>query len=49
MGKRVSISVSGGLWFVAWLFTVGYAKLGFWSGVLAILIWPYFLGDALAR
>jgi hypothetical protein len=46
--SETSISISG-LWFAAWLFTVGYAKLGFWSAVLAILIWPYFLGGALAR
>jgi hypothetical protein len=46
--SETSISISG-LWFAAWLFTVGYAKLSFWSAVLAILIWPYFLGGALAR
>jgi hypothetical protein len=37
MDKEMSISISS-LWFAAWLFTVGYAKLGFWSAVLAILI-----------
>jgi len=37
-------TVSGGAWIAAWLFTLGYLKLGFWNGVLAILIWPYFLG-----
>jgi hypothetical protein len=35
---------SGGLWFAAWLFTIGYLHLSFWWGVLAILIWPYLLG-----
>lgn len=34
----------GGLWMAAWLFTVGYLQLGFWQGVLAVLVWPYFLG-----
>lgn len=38
---------SGGLWFAAWLFTLGYLQLGFWKGVLAILVWPYFLGVSL--
>jgi hypothetical protein len=34
----------GGLWFAAWLFTIGYLHLHFWRGVLAIIIWPYYLG-----
>jgi hypothetical protein len=35
---------AGGLWFAAWLFTIGYLHLTFWRGVLAIVIWPYYLG-----
>lgn len=35
----------GVLWFIGWLFTVGFLHFGFWKGVLALLIWPYFLGD----
>ena len=27
-----------------WLFTLGYLQLAFWKGVLAIFIWPYYLG-----
>ncbi|HUY62343.1 MAG TPA: hypothetical protein VMV50_00925 [Candidatus Paceibacterota bacterium] len=38
----------GGLWLAAWLFTVGYLHLAFWQGVLAIIIWPYYIGAALA-
>lgn len=38
--------VSGGFWFAAWLFTIGFLKLSFWQGVLAIIIWPYYLGIA---
>jgi len=34
----------GGLWCAMWLFTIGYLKLSFWWGVLAIVIWPYLLG-----
>lgn len=37
-------TVSGGLWFAAWIFTIGYLKLAFWQGVLALVIWPYYLG-----
>ncbi|MGJ3232531.1 MAG: hypothetical protein ACFE0P_12095 [Oceanicaulis sp.] len=46
--KTISIQQHSGLgmlWFAGWLFTIGYLKLGFWSGVLALLVWPYFLGS----
>lgn len=34
----------GGLWFAAWLFTIGYLHLSFWKGVFALVVWPYFIG-----
>lgn len=40
--------LGGGVWFGAWLFTIGYLHLSFWQGVLAIIIWPYYLGVHLA-
>jgi len=36
----------GLLWAAGWLFTLGYLQLGFWKGVLAIIVWPYFIGAA---
>lgn len=39
-------SVTGGLWFAGWLFTIGFLKLVFWQGVLALVLWPYYLGVA---
>jgi hypothetical protein len=39
---------SGGLWFVGWLFTIGYLQLSFGKGLLAIVIWPYYIGASLA-
>jgi hypothetical protein len=36
------------VWFAGWLFTIGYLKLGFWQGALALLIWPYYIGVALS-
>ena len=27
------------------LFTIGYLKLAFWQGVLALFIWPFYLGS----
>ena len=35
----------GGVWFAAWLFTIGYLHLNFWRGVLALIIWPYYIGS----
>ena len=37
----------GSIWAIGWLFTIGYLHLTFWKAVLALLIWPYFLGTAL--
>ena len=31
-------------WFSAWLFTIGFLHLTFWKGLLAIVLWPYYLG-----
>ena len=36
------------VWFIGWLFTIGFIKVTFWKAVLALLVWPYFLGSALA-
>jgi len=37
-------SVGGLLWVSGWLFTIGFLKLTFWKGVLAVLLWPYYVG-----
>jgi hypothetical protein len=37
-------SFSGTVWIAAWLFTIGFLRLGFWKAVIAIVGWPYFLG-----
>ena len=37
----------GGLWYVGWLFTVSLAQLSFGKALLALLIWPWYLGVAL--
>jgi hypothetical protein len=37
-------SAAGLLWFMGWLFTIGFVHLSFWNGVLAIVLWPYNLG-----
>ena len=45
--KKIKIeqhSRIGLIWFAGWLFTIGYLKLTFWKGVLALVIWPYYIG-----
>jgi hypothetical protein len=37
--------LSGMLWFAGWLFTIAFAKLIWWKAVLALILWPYFLGE----
>ena len=37
----------GGFWFAAWMFVIGILDLSFWQAVVAIIIWPYYLGHAL--
>jgi hypothetical protein len=43
---RAVVSIAP-LWTIGWLFTIGFAHPFFWKAVLAILIWPYYLGLAL--
>ena len=31
-------------WFAGWLFTIGFLHLSFWTGVWAIVLWPYYIG-----
>ena len=36
------------LWMIGWLFAIGYLHPSFWRAVLMLLIWPFYLGRALA-
>jgi uncharacterized membrane protein len=42
-------TITGPLWFIGWLFTIGYLRLAFWKGVLALIVWPYYLGSFLRK
>ena len=48
--KHIHRSDMGGLgglvWFAGWLFTIGYLHLPFGRALLALVIWPYYLGAA---
>jgi len=37
-------SATGLSWIAGWLFTIGFLKLAFWKGLLALLVWPYYIG-----
>jgi hypothetical protein len=40
--------IFGPVWLIGWLFSIGYCGMPFfWKGLLALLIWPYYLGAAL--
>lgn len=47
-GSRVIRVDSGAgiFWLIGWLFTIAFAKLVWWQALLAIVLWPYFLGLA---
>ena len=48
MSNKVQVvGVGGPVWLIGWLFTLGFVHLTFAKGVLAVLIWPYYLGRAL--
>ncbi|PQA86893.1 hypothetical protein [Hyphococcus luteus] len=47
MNKAIRIEQHSGLgmlWFLGWLFSLGFLKMSFWKGLLALFVWPYFLG-----
>lgn len=37
----------GPIWYIGWLFTVAFVHLSFSKALLALIIWPYYLGSAL--
>jgi hypothetical protein len=50
MSKKVEVAgIMGPVWFIGWLFTLGFLKLSFFQGLLALIIWPYYLGDFISK
>ena len=45
-GGGAPAATGGAIWFIGFLFTIGYANLVWWKILLGIIIWPYFLGVA---
>ena len=44
---KVEDSLGGIVWFIGWIFTIGFVKLVWWQAILGLVIWPYYLGLAL--
>lgn len=47
MNERAAGALIGPVWFIGWLFTIGYAKLIWWQAIIAFVLWPYYLGMTL--
>lgn len=43
---RVDTGLTGIIWFIGFLFTIGFTKLVWWQIMLSLIIWPYYLGVA---
>jgi hypothetical protein len=46
---HVGSHLAGAIWFMGWLFTIGFAKLLWWQMILGIVVWPYFMGAFLSK
>ncbi len=46
-GSNASGAAAGVIWFIGWLFTIGFAQLVWWKIILGIVVWPYFLALAI--
>ncbi len=42
-----SAGAAGVIWFIGWLFTIGFVNLVWWKILLGVIIWPFYLGQAL--
>ena len=44
---KVHADITGPIWFIGWLFTIGFAEIAGWKILLALVVWPLYLGQAL--
>lgn len=50
MSRKVEVAgIMGPVWFIGWLFSLGFLKLSFFQGLLALIIWPYYIGDFISK
>lgn len=43
---QVETGLTGIVWLIGWMFTIAFAKLIWWQALLALVVWPYYLGIA---
>ena len=49
MSRKAEVAgIMGPIWFIGLLFTIGFLKLTFFKGLLALILWPYYIGDFLS-
>ncbi|MBU0519670.1 hypothetical protein KKA00_10310 [bacterium] len=46
--KGCHTSSGGAIWILGWMFTLGFLKLVWWKALLGLVLWPWYLGNALA-
>jgi hypothetical protein len=44
-GMKNAGAFGGTIWFIGWLFTIGFADLTWWKIIIGVVVWPFFLGD----
>jgi hypothetical protein len=49
MSKGNVGTLGGVVWFIGWLFTIGFANLVWWKIILGIVVWPFYLGDVVLK
>jgi hypothetical protein len=37
----------GVIWCIGWMFTIGFLQLIWWKALLALIVWPWYLGVAI--
>jgi hypothetical protein len=46
--RKIEVANQIPIWLIGWLFTIGYCGLDLVRALFAIVLWPYYLGSALA-
>jgi len=40
---------AGGFWFAGWMFTMGMTHPAFYKWLLGLIVWPFYLGEAILK
>lgn len=49
ISKRIPTRIlfGPGVWLSFWMFTIGFADLKWWEAILAVAVWPFYVGMSL--